>query len=103
MTAEAPSSTPMSIILTLVLGVLGGLLGEGVFGFCAGAILGFLLAQVLSLRQHVRILDQQVALLKAARESRGFAQRPVTERATIPIVEQAPSPISPVAAATDVP
>src|SRR3954470_4113852 len=97
MVAEAHSSKPMSIILTLVLGVLGGLLDESVFGFCSGAILGFLVAQVLSLRQRVRALDQQFGLLKAARVQRGFAQPPVAEKATLPIVEPeyAPAAVEP--------
>src|SRR4051812_17499264 len=73
MAAEAPSSKPMSIILALVIGAVGGSLDQSIFGFCSGAVLGFLLAQVFSLRERVRLLDRQFQLLKAARDHRVLA------------------------------
>src|SRR5689334_15315553 len=94
MTAQASSSKPMSIILTLVLGVLGGSLGESVFGFCSGALLGFLLAQVFTLRQRVRLLDEQFEVLKASREPPAWVPPAIREKPSSPAVEKSPATVA---------
>jgi uncharacterized membrane protein len=53
----------MSLILIFVGGVLGASSDDSMFGFCSGALLGFLLAQVFSLRQRVRLLDEKIESL----------------------------------------
>ncbi len=76
----------------LVLGVIGASLDNGLFGFCSGALLGFLLAQVLNLRQRVRQLDFQYEVLKALSDARSPAaqQSPSPSAPRPPVVQPAP-------------
>lgn len=63
----------MTIIFAIVGAILGALL-FGDFGYITGAILGYLLASVLNLRQQVTALQKEVSLLAAARAEQKTVQ-----------------------------
>jgi uncharacterized membrane protein len=63
--------------MTIVLAIIGAIIGAllfGNFGYLSGAILGYLLASVLNLRQQVSALQEEVSLLAAARAEQKTAQ-----------------------------
>lgn len=95
---KEPSSSGLSWGLTIAGALVGASMQDGFSGMLTGAVLGFLLAQVLHLRSWVRELHRQLHAARAQEKAR--AEQPIREPSPEAITRPLAPPTPPAAPRT---